>query len=479
MGLSAKKCLRQRLMAAQPGKLGGGEEAKRGNDSLAGSQTQGPNKWVQLAALCTVPLIMVLGNSMLIPVLPDMGREMGLEKSVTGLAVTAFSLAAGAGIALAGYLADRYGRKVVIVPSLLLYGLGGVVSGLGGWWLAENGFWVVMAGRVVQGLGAAGTAPVAMAFVGDLFSAGQRVTALGILEAANGLGKVVSPILGALVGALFIWWGVFFAYAAVSVPFALAVWFLTAEPQRKKAGGFGQYFSAIGQVFKEKGVPLIACFWTGTVALFVLFGVLFFLSEHLESAHDIDGVPKGFLIMWPVLAMSLVSFSSGLFLQNRTNLLKPAVVTGLVIVVAGTLLVALVPMDWAFFTGIIAGGVGTGLQLPGLTNLITSAAGTEQRAGITSIYGAVRFIGVAFGPPLYGMLMKNGEAMPFWFSAGLTAVTLAVTIFLIHPETLQAGGPGGGNNGKKGGKKGKQVEAWNPPENLPEGTRSGRYEPIG
>jgi MFS transporter, ACDE family, multidrug resistance protein len=444
--------------------------------TVAGSKTQGPNKWLQLAALCTVPLIMVLGNSMLIPVLPDMGRVMDLDKSTTGLAVTAFSLAAGAGIALAGFLADRYGRKVVIVPSLLLYGIGGVISGLGGSMLEGDGFLVVMVGRVVQGLGAAGTAPVAMAFVGDLFSGGQRVTALGILEAANGLGKVLSPILGALVGVLWVWWGVFFAYAAVSVPFALAVWFFTKEPQRKKAGSAKQYFGAVWQVFKEKGVPLVACFWAGTVALFVLFGVLFFLSEHLENAHDIDGVPKGYLIMWPVLGMSVASFASGLFLQSRQQLLKTFVVAGLVVQMAAAALVAFIPMDWAFFTGVIVGGVGTGLQLPGLTNLITSAAPSEQRAAITSLYGAVRFIGVAFGPPIYGALMKQSESLPFWFSAALAGVTLAVVIFFIKPEVLtgQGQGGGGGGGGKKGGK-GKKVEAWQVPEGLPEGTRSDRY----
>ncbi|MFZ5817919.1 MAG: MFS transporter [Bacillota bacterium] len=444
---------------------------------MAQSEAQaGPSKWLQLAALCTVPLIMVLGNSMLIPVLPDMGREMGLDKSVTGLAVTAFSLAAGLGIALAGFLADRYGRKVVIVPSLLIYGLGGVISGLGGWWLAEDGFTVVMAGRIVQGLGAAGTAPVAMAFVGDLFRGPQRVTALGILEAANGIGKVVSPILGALVGALFIWWGVFFAYAAMSVPFALAVWFLTKEPERPKAAGFKEYFGEVAQLFKRKGVPLLACFWAGTVALFVLFGVLFFLSEHLENAHDIDGVPKGFLIMWPVLAMSLTSFGAGLFLQKHQKLLKPAVLAGLVIAIAGMVLVAIVPQDWAFFTGVIVGGVGTGLQLPGLNNLITSSAPTAQRAAVTALYGAVRFIGVAFGPPLYGALMKNGEPVPFWFSAGILGVTLAVTFFFIHPEQLigKAGGAGGQGGGKPEG--GKQVPAWQVPEDLPQGTRP---NPLG
>jgi len=452
---------------------------------LAASTAPGPNKWIQLAALCTVPLIMVLGNSMLIPVLPDMGKEMGLDKSTTGLAVTAFSLAAGVGIALAGFLADRYGRRVVIVPSLLIYGLGGVISGLGGWWLGENGFAVVMAGRIVQGLGAAGTAPVAMALVGDLFHGPQRVTALGILEAANGLGKVISPILGALVGALFVWWGVFFAYALMAVPFALAVWFLTRDPEREKAGSAREYFTAIWQVFRRKGVPLVACFLAGTAALFLLFGVLFFLSEHLENAHGIDGVPKGVMIMWPVLAMSVTSFASGLYLQKHQNLLKPAVIAGLILVSAGMLLVAFIPQDWAFFTGLIAGGVGTGLQLPGLNNLITSSVGTQQRAGITSIYGAVRFIGVAFGPPLYGALMKRGESLPFWFSDGLSLAALAVTIFLIRPERLVEGGEEGGQErGKQTeqasqGRGGREIPAWNPPTDLPGGTRGDTYDPIG
>ncbi|MGE5675330.1 MAG: MFS transporter [Mycobacterium leprae] len=439
---------------------------------MAGASTQGPNKWLQLAALSTVPLIMVLGNSMLIPVLPDMGKEMGLSKSVTGLAVTAFSLSAGVGIALAGFLADRIGRKAVIVPSLLIYGFGGLVSGFGGLWWGGDSFWVVMAGRVIQGLGAAGTAPVAMAFVGDLFKGGQRVTGLGILEASNGLGKVVSPILGALVGALFTWWAVFFAYAALSVPFALAVAFFTKEPQRQKTGSAGQYFGAVAQVFKQKGGPLVACFWAGTVALFILFGVLFFLSEHLENVYGIDGVPKGILIAWPVLAMSVTSFSSGLFLQSHQQLLKPAVVSGLIVEIVGMVLVAFVPQYWAFFTGIIIGGVGTGLQLPGLNNLITSAAGTEQRAAVTALYGAVRFIGVAFGPPIYGLIMKYGDAPPFWFSAGVLALTLAVALFFIKPNVLAGQGGGGGQK-----QQGKKLPTWQVPENLPQGTRSKRYRP--
>ncbi|MFS8639417.1 MAG: MFS transporter [Symbiobacteriaceae bacterium] len=447
----------------------------RGQEAAA----PGPNPWLQLAALSAVPLIMVLGNSMLIPVLPDMGRALGLSKEVTGLAVTAFSLSAGVAIAAAGFLADRYGRKVVVVPSLLLYGLGGVVSGLAGWRMGPNGFAVVMAGRVIQGIGAAGTAPVAMAFVGDLFRGGSRVTALGVFEAANGLGKVISPILGALIGQVLVWWAVFFAYAGLAVPIALAVWFLTRERERPKAPPAREYFGQVIGIFRRKGLPLVACFWSGSVALFVLFGVLFFLSEHLENVHGIDGVAKGVRIMWPVLAMSATSFAAGLYLKRRDALLKPAVVAGLVLAIAGTVLIAFLRADWAFYAGLVTAGVGTGLQLPGLNNLITSAARTQQRAMITSVYGAVRFLGVAFGPPLYGALMRGGEARPFWFSAGILATSLAATLFLIRPEQLLeaeeeagAGGQGPDRQAEGGGRTGAKIPAWEPPSDVPLGTRA-------
>jgi ACDE family multidrug resistance protein len=65
-------------------------------------------------------------------------------------------------------------------------------------------------------------------------------------------------------------------------------------------------------------------------------------------------------------------------------------------------------------------GIGTGLVLPCLNTLITSAASIKERGLITSLYGSVRFFGVAFGPPLYGFLMAKGTGMMFWSSAGLT-----------------------------------------------------------
>lgn len=73
----------------------------------------------------------------------------------------------------------------------------------------DNPYNIILIGRVVQGVGAAGTAPIVMALVGDIFQSEQRSEALGIIEAANGIGKVVSPILGSAIG-LISWIALFF-----------------------------------------------------------------------------------------------------------------------------------------------------------------------------------------------------------------------------------------------------------------------------
>ncbi len=79
----------------------------------------------------------------------------------------------------------------------------------------EEPYTIILIGRGLQGLGAAGTAPIVMALIGDVFKSEKRSEILGIIEAANGAGKVASPILGAAIG-LISWIALFFFYALFS-----------------------------------------------------------------------------------------------------------------------------------------------------------------------------------------------------------------------------------------------------------------------
>lgn len=84
---------------------------------------------ITIIILCLVPLIMVLGNSMLIPVLPSIQRELNVDIVKLGLLITVFSIPAGIVIPFAGVISDRLGRKKIMFPALLIYGAGGLLAG--------------------------------------------------------------------------------------------------------------------------------------------------------------------------------------------------------------------------------------------------------------------------------------------------------------------------------------------------------------
>lgn len=66
---------------------------------------------------------------MLIPILPKMKSELHLSQFQVSLVITVFSLIAAFAIPIVGYLADRFSRKVIIIPCLILYGAGGLLAG--------------------------------------------------------------------------------------------------------------------------------------------------------------------------------------------------------------------------------------------------------------------------------------------------------------------------------------------------------------
>lgn len=390
-----------------------------------------------LASLCTVPFIMVLGNSMLIPVLPKIREVLHVSQLQVGLLITAFSVPAGLVIAFVGVLSDRIGRRNVMAPSLLLYGAAGALAGLAAVALRRP-YYPIFGARILQGIGAAGTAPVAMALVGDLFQSKQRTTALGYVEAANGLGKVLSPVLGAG-AALVSWYFPFFVYAVLAVPAALAVWFLCPKPpQNQKPPSLRQYLTDLGQTFRQKPGSLISCYLAGGVILFTLFGMLFYFSDRLETVYHYKGLLKGILLAIPVAAMTVTSLTIGTLLQKRDKLLKGSTALGLSLVTASLVLLELVqakPLWTAAFVTTL--GLGNGFALPALNTMVTSAAAGQTRGLVTSLYGAVRFIGVALGPPLIGWLMKWGPRAVYWPVAGLAGLSLLVLLLLLNDRQVR------------------------------------------
>ncbi|EFV77000.1 hypothetical protein HMPREF1013_02725 [Bacillus sp. 2_A_57_CT2] len=167
-------------------------------------------KWAILS-LSSIPLVMTLGNSMLIPVLPAMENKLNISAFQSSMIITVYSIVAIILIPIAGFLSDHIGRKKVIIPSLFIAGIGGLISGWAAWKMADA-YWIILAGRALQGVGAAGAAPIVMPLVGDMFKNDDDVSSsLGLIETSNTFGKVLSPILGAFLAG-FIWFLPFFRF---------------------------------------------------------------------------------------------------------------------------------------------------------------------------------------------------------------------------------------------------------------------------
>jgi ACDE family multidrug resistance protein len=397
-----------------------------------------PKMILPFAVLSGVPFIMVLGNSMLIPVFPQMEKAMSLTQFQVGLMVTLFSVPAGLLIPLAGVLSDQVGRKIVMAPALVVYGLGGLLAGLAAVLLAKP-YVMILVARVVQGVGAGGTYQLAMALTSDIFTSEERTKALGYLEAANGFGKVLSPVLGAALG-LISWYAPFFAYGLLTLPIACLVWFVVHEPDDKKprAQPLSQYAESLGKILKEKASTLLASYAAGAIGLFLLFGLLAFLSDQLEAQFHIFGFAKGGVLAIPVGAMCLASFVGGLFLQSRQAWLKSAVVTGLITISAGLALLPFSDASVVLFVALASvSAFGVGLLLPPLNTLITSSTGPEERGLITCIYGTVRFFGVAAGPPAFGLAEKMNVAAMFWIAAGIATCGAAIAWLWIDANEMK------------------------------------------
>jgi ACDE family multidrug resistance protein len=388
-----------------------------------------------LLSLSLVPFIMVLGNSMLIPVLPKIQSSLNITPFQVSMLITMFSIPAGLTIPLAGVLSDQVGRKKVVIPALCIYAAGGLVAGLSPM-LNVGTYPLLLAGRVIQGIGAAGTAPIAMALAGDIFVKQQRSKVLGIMEAANGLGKVVSPILGALVG-LIAWYATFWLFPLLCIPAALAVWFFIEEPKDKKTNqSLSAYFSSLKKIFKKKSNLLLPSFFAGLVVLFSLFGLLFYLSELLEKTHKIDGVIKGFYLAIPVLAMAAASYGTGIYIKKRSKQVKIIVVGGLVFTGLGLLAMAFFTNLYYYLGATALVGIGTGPVLACLNTIVTGSVASDERGLVTALYGSVRFIGVALGPPFFSVLMKSPKLITF----GIVAIIagLAAVLFYVFAKTNSA-----------------------------------------
>lgn len=393
-----------------------------------------------IVSLASIPLVMTLGNSMFIPVLPILERKVDISSFQSSMIITSYSVAAIFLIPVAGYLSDRLGRKKVILPSLVIALAGGLVSGFAAWKIDDPYIWII-AGRILQGIGAAGAMPIVLPLVGDLYKDDDEKTSscLGIIETSNTFGKVLAPILGSAIAAL-LWFLPFFAISILSlISIALIFFFVKAPKEKDEPAKLKEFLRNTSKTFKKHWKWLTTVFLLGAFVMLLLFGVLFFLSEVLEKEHDIKGIKKGLVLAIPLLVLCTASFITGRSIKGRLPLMKKLMIISL-IVQSGSVVFTGFVKDSLVLLLIVSSvmGLAIGAMLPVLDAVITENIEKQERGTISSFYSSARFAGVAAGPPVISLLMKDYLNAGYIGAGVLGLLMLFVVLKYFKAEEIEA-----------------------------------------
>jgi MFS transporter, ACDE family, multidrug resistance protein len=389
---------------------------------------------------------MTLGNSMLIPVLPIFEKEVGITSFQTSMIITSYSIASIFLIPVAGYLSDRFGRKVVILPSLLIALIGGLVAGYASWKMEDPFTWIII-GRVLQGIGAAGAAPIILPLVGDLYKDDDEKTStcLGLIETSNTFGKVLSPILGALFAA-YLWYLPFFSISVFSlISIVLVLFFIKVPKKKEDPVALSEFIKSTKKIFKQEGKWIFTVFLVGIYIMLVLFAVLFFLSDSLEKTHGLYGVKKGFVLAIPLLALCIASFITGRKIKGELKVMKVIMTVSLILMSISVSLIGFVDQRLVLLLTVTSFlGLSIGALLPTMDALITENIEKEERGTISSFYSSSRFIGVAAGPPLMAVVMKSLLNASL-IGAGIIGILMfLLVLFFIQSEKSSTSTTNGG-----------------------------------
>lgn len=273
-------------------------------------------RWWALGALTLAVLAVSLDGTILSVALPTLAGALHASESDLQWFQSGYLLALAAAMLPVGLVGDRYGRRRVMVASLLVFGAGSL------WCASSTSPGMFIAGRLVLGVAGAGVIVMALSALAVLFNKQERPKAVGVWAAANFIAMPIGPILG---GWLLTnhWWGWVFLINApvvlIGVAASLALVPESRAPKRPGLDPVGLLASMAGLVGVTYGLIRAGTYgWGNALAIALTLGGLLILLGFLGWELRLAGRAGG----WPLVDMSLfrsASFTWGVVLAAAAS----------------------------------------------------------------------------------------------------------------------------------------------------------------
>ncbi len=365
-----------------------------------------------LPLMALTVFIEMAGFALALPMLPFWAQKFGADAFAIGMMMAAYSIAQLIFTPLVGSLSDRFGRRRIIIATLILEALGFIGTALA--WSVPT----LLLARFIGGIGGSSIGS-AQAVVADVTGPEDRARGMGFIGAAIGLGFVVGPAGGALlvfVGPDMPFWGA----AAVPLLDALIVALVLPETL-----SLGARTKAKVLEFTPLRLPAVR----NLIAVTLLFTIAFAGMETVlplftQSALGWGAVENG--IAFALVGITMVIIQGGLIGRLVKRYGERALLISGLLLCAGGLVI--LPLGALFALIILGAGLttlGYALIYPTSSSLLSYAA-PEDRQGVTlslarSASGLARVIGPAVAGILYSAVSASA---PFFVSAAITAAAV-------------------------------------------------------
>jgi EmrB/QacA subfamily drug resistance transporter len=413
-------------------------------------------KWWTLGAVSFGLFMIMLDNTIVNVALPSIQSSLGLKISELEWVVTGYALTFGALMLTGGKLGDLLGRRRIFVVGLAIFTLSSLGCGL------ASSAGVLIAARVVQGVGAALMNPATLSIITVTFPPRQRGTAIGIWAGVSALALAIGPLVGGLITEHINWNWIFYINVPIGVVAIVAAYLFIDESrdmsQEQRPDVPGLFTSALGLFALSYGLieanqygwtsgRIVGAFIVAAVSLvaFVLlemrqrlpmldlslfrnvgftgantvmlliglamFGVFFYVSLYVQQILGYSPTQAGAAFLPWTLLIILVAPQAGR-LSDRIGP-RPLVTTGLVLIAGSLLVFSRVGADasfWQLLPGMLLGGFGMSLAMAPTTAAAMSSVQPDKAGVGSAVLNSMRQVGGSLGIAIMGAIVAAGVA---------------------------------------------------------------------
>lgn len=459
-------------------------------DGVGFRSERGP---ILIALMLTTGLI-AIDSTVVATAVPSIVADIGGFTSFPWL-FTSYLLAQAVTVPVYAKLADMVGRKPIMFVGIGLFLLGSILCG------AAWSMPALIVSRLVQGLGAGAVQPMAMTIAGDIYTVVERAKAQGYLASVWAISAVVGPTLGGAFSSLGLWRGIFF----INVPLCLLAMWMLGRSFHEKLDRVRHRIDYLGSTLLTVGLSLLMLAvleggqgwaWVSLpgIGAFALGGLLLVAFAVVERRAPEPVLPRWVFSRRLVLTTALIAFGVGAILLGLTSYVptflqgvlgttpivaglalatltlgwplaasqsgrvylrigfRATVLIGVVVVIAGTALLAVVVANDATVPLVATGCfvIGLGLGLVATPSLVAAQSSVEwrERGVVTGTNMFARSIGSALGVAVYGAVSNHiysavgnhgaaaiGAASTAVFTAVVVTAVLTAVAVLAMPAT--------------------------------------------